>query len=246
MNSLYNGKECNFIFVSFITGFVSFIVVFILLLILKSNFNENNLSNSFLFDLDFQEIVFALLMILIGFFIHGIRYLGFDYYRKIYKKNKETNKYKIRKRILFYIFRNGTSVEECFNEKREEKTADVFDWIKNSKEPHRDIWNYSLLIHQKIPESNIYRFYFHSEVFQCLDTLFLFMAIIYFVTLFYVIFYEFVLLKIIYIGVLVFTLIIFHRFCKAIGKSFVRRFFLEIQIGLNTILKQSPQSLGGK
>ena len=93
MNSLYNGKECNFIFVSFITGFVSFIVVFILLLILKSNFNENNLSNSFLFDLDFQEIVFALLMILIGFFIHGIRYLGFDYLRIFKAVLKNLQKY---------------------------------------------------------------------------------------------------------------------------------------------------------
>lgn len=237
MTNITNGKESNYIFVSFITGFVSFIIVFILLLILKSNFNIGVFSLSSVLDLNFYEIVFALLMIFIGFFIHGIRYLGFDFYRKIYKKNKETNKFKIIKKIFFYIFRNGTTVEECLNSKREKNSADVFEWIKESSEAHRDIWNYSLLINQKCPSSNIYRFYFHSEVFQCLDTLFLFMTIICFVFLPYFILCTFDLKKIIFLCIFAFVLIIFHAFCKAIGKAFIRRFFLEIQIGLNTISK---------
>lgn len=230
-----NNKESNFIFVAFIIGFVSLVVTLILLFILNNNFDSNEINLKFLFSLTPHQLILSLFMVSFGFFVHGIRYLGFDFYRTIYSKHKETKKYKFIKKIFFYVFRNGTTIEECLKEKRNEKNSDVFDWIKKSEAPARDIWNHSLAIHQNNTSSNIYLFYFHSEIFQCLDTLFLFSATLFPGILIYGFFNDFCLVKQFYLTAFFLILLVFHMMCKAIGKSFIRRFFLEIQIGLNNL-----------
>jgi hypothetical protein len=148
--------------------------------------------------LDFSLMAIAFI---IGFFIQGIRYLGFNYYlalwQKAQPKRRAGKKYpSIKQRIIFYAFRNGTVVEECLdsvmvkydnpNENEilktnklhkkilDKKYRPTYDWIqKSGKNAAKDMWIYATKINKVAPQDDVYRFYNWSEVFQCLDTTFL-------------------------------------------------------------------------
>lgn len=239
-----NNVGRGFGFVNFITGITTVIVVFFTSTLmeyggsvsLKDIFNE--MSNTTILD-----VMIYIVSFIIGFFVHGIRYWGFDYYRRLYNKNKSNNKQRksLFMRIIFYLFRNGTIIEECLDEKRDPNRS--FDWIRNSDNPAADVWNYARKISLNSPEADVYQFYYHSEVFQCFDTAFFILS---FVTLclgIWKIVINFNNLEVMHFSVLIFSLFMFllHRLCKRTSKSFARRFFLEIQINLNVMNESAKE-----
>ena len=87
------------------------------------------------------------------------------------------------------------------------------------------------------PKSDIYQFYYHSEVFQCFDTVFFILSFAAFCLGLLGIGMNHNNFENRYLYVLIFSLFLFllHWLCKKTSKSFARRFFLEIQINLNVI-----------
>ena len=157
--------ENSFSFISFTTGLMALVSAIISFAVIKYGINipiEN--FTSIFSSINILEITGFVAAFFIGFVIYGIRYLGFDYYRRIYntKKSKKT----LYTRLLFYMFRNGTVIEECLNENK--KTSGTFEWILNSTKEKifLDVWNYANEISIKNPQGNIYKFYYYSEIFQ--------------------------------------------------------------------------------
>lgn len=252
--------ENSLIFVNFMTGITTAILIILLSVILK--INSSNI-DPFFIDLKFSgiDILFAVISVFVGFFIYGIRYYFFELYRiKIFPKvkkrqnvlNEKRSKGLLKKErkqgkeeghnliswLIKYAFRNGTTVEECILAKKKADEGDktIFDWIKNSSSKavvSFDMWKYANIINNRHPNANIYRFYYHSEIFQCADTLFLFMFV------FVIPFIVFSIMKngivniqpvlLIVYDVLLF---LFHRISKGSAKACIRRFFLEIAVGL--------------
>lgn len=246
-----NNVGRGFGFVNFITGITTVIVVFFAFILMKYGISASlkeifkEIPNTTFFD-----FIVYLVSFLIGFFVHGMRYLGFDYYRRLYNKHKQkanneqqkTKKQKTQKqkksvfmRMLFYLFRNGTVIEECLYEKRNPNTS--FEWIRNSDNPAVDVWNYARKISLESPQADIYQFYYHSEVFQCFDTVFFMLSFVTFCLGLLGIGINYKCLESRHLSVLVFSLILLflHWLCKKTSKSFARRFFLEIQTNLNVI-----------
>ncbi|MBP3367348.1 MAG: hypothetical protein J6K96_10240 [Treponema sp.] len=241
-----NNVGSGFGFVNLVTGITTVIVVFFAFILMKygASISLSEIIKE-VSDISFFDLIIYVVSFVIGFFVHGMRYLGFDYYRRLYNKNKQKEKDEQRKikkqkkslfmRILFYLFRNGTIIEECLNEKRcPEKT---FDWIRNSDKPAVDVWNYARKISLESPKADIYQFYYHSEVFQCFDTVFFMLSFVAFCFGAWGIGMNYKNLESRHFSVLVFSLILFflHWLCKKTSKSFARRFFLEIQTNLNVI-----------
>ena len=106
--------------------------------------------------------------------------------------------------------------------------------MRNSQNLPIDIWRYASAVDNRHPNANVYRFYYHSEVFQCLDTLFLMMIpVSVFVLVRYILTVSpMEISKIIFLGVYIFSMFFFHFLSKGISKAFDRRFFLDIEIGL--------------
>ncbi|MBR4372990.1 MAG: hypothetical protein IKP49_01330 [Treponema sp.] len=237
----FKNIESSIIFVTFITG----VTAFFLALILRGVVNLEILfagSLKKIFDLSAQEFMAVAFIVLFGFFVHGIRYLGFDYYRKLYDNNqkKRGGKRTVLSRCIFYMFRNGTTVEEVANASREAKNdssnnSSVYDWIRNSEHPERDLWINANKINNEQREANIYRFYYHSEVFQCLDTLFLLMTIPAVIFAVYFLFTNPYIRQQIFFCIYAVVMLLFHKISKATSKSFCRRFFLEIEVALKYI-----------
>lgn len=252
--------ENSLIFVDFMTGLTAAILTLILFIILKTDVSSADALMKF--DLSTIEILLVISSIFIGFFIYGIRYYFFElYHAKIFKKvkqrqNKKNEKRKLNPRMkprkpgkeeghrpwsafVKYAFRNGTAVEEGIAAWKRAKEGDdtIFEWIKNSrsaKDVSFDMWRYANFINNRHPEANIYRFYYHSEIFQCLDSLFLLMFMIVaciFATFLAIQKGEFSI-QIIFLLVYAFLLLLFHRVSKEAGKACIRRFFLEIAVGL--------------
>lgn len=250
--------ENSLIFVNFMTGLTTLILGLALFLILKIDTVNGKLLIANI-NFSFFEIFIVIAFVFVGFFIYGIRYLFFEWYRvklypKIKKRQNKINKKRERKGLplhphinkeeghtpltwfIKYAFRNGTTVEECIAAKKKASQGDntIFDWIKTSDAPSFDMWRYANYINNRHLDSNIYRFYYHSEIFQCLDTLFLFMTLVSFVPLIYLISSGKIdnpIRLVCLIGFIVFTFL-FHRISKGTGKACIRRFFLEIAVGL--------------
>ena len=234
--------ENSFSFISFTTGLMALVSAIISFAVIKYGINipiEN--FTSIFSSINILEITGFVAAFFIGFVIYGIRYLGFDYYRRIYntKKSKKT----LYTRLLFYMFRNGTVIEECLNENK--KTSGTFEWILNSTKEKivLDVWNYANEISIKNPQGNIYKFYYYSEIFQCFDTVFLFSSVSTFVlgTTYCIIKHNFLSAHFIMIFLLSLVFFLFHFLSKKTGKSFARRFFLEIQLGLNLLKNNSEK-----
>lgn len=234
--------ENSFSFISFTTGLMALVSAIISFAVIKYGINipiEN--FTSIFSSINILEIAGFVAAFFIGFVIYGIRYLGFDYYRRIYntKKSKKT----LYTRLLFYMFRNGTVIEECLNENK--KTSGTFEWILNSTKEKivLDVWNYANEISIKNPQGNIYKFYYYSEIFQCFDTVFLFSSVSTFVlgTTYCIIKHNFLSAHFIMIFLLSLIFFLFHFLSKKTGKSFARRFFLEIQLGLNLLKNNSEK-----
>lgn len=134
-------------------------------------------------------------------------------------------------------------IEECLNENK--KTSGTFEWILNSTKEKivLDVWNYANEISIKNPQGNIYKFYYYSEIFQCFDTVFLFSSVSTFVlgTTYCIIKHNFLSAHFIMIFLLSLIFFLFHFLSKKTGKSFARRFFLEIQLGLNLLKNNSEK-----
>lgn len=241
-----NNVGSGFGFVNLVTGITTVIVVFFAFILMKygASISLSEIIKE-VSDISFFDLMVYVVSFLIGFFVHGMRYLGFDYYRRLYEKRKQekNEQQKIKKqkrpvfmRILFYLFRNGTIIEECIYEKKycSDRT---FDWIRNSDKPAVDVWNYARKISLESPKADIYQFYYHSEVFQCFDTVFFMLSFVAFCFGAWGIGMNYKSLEIRHFAVLIFSLFLFllHWLCKKTSKSFARRFFLEIQINLNVI-----------
>lgn len=248
-----NNVGSGFGFVNFITGITTMIFVFFMFVLMKYGVSislEETVKK--MTSISFFDFIVYVLSFVMGFFVHGLRYLGFDYYKRLYDKNRrkaENEQQKATKRkkslfmrIIFYLFRNGTVIEECLDEKR---CPDIsFDWIRNSDKPAVDVWNYARKISMEAPKSDIYQFYYHSEVFQCFDTVFFILSFAAFCLGILGIGMNHNNFENRYLYVLIFSLFLFllHWLCKKTSKSFARRFFLEIQINLNVI----NGNVGGK
>lgn len=255
--------ESSLIFVNFMTGLTAFLLGIIFIWILKMNVPTEQVTK-FLFDELVVELALVFLLVLFGFFVYGIRYFFFDLYRtKIHPKVKERQRNKNEKRLrkgkeipkefkheeghsiiswfIKYAFRNGTTVEEAIAANKRWKSdmakkhkTDEFDWIGTSNYPSFDMWKYANYINNRHQEANIYRFYYHSEVFQCLDTLFLTMFIVSFVKclfMFATSSFNSTAQEVVLCGY-VLCMFTFHLLSKVSGKACIRRFFLEIAVGL--------------
>ena len=253
--------ESSLIFVNFMTGLTGGIFAYLPFVYLKwdKTISENIIDIDKINMLSTFSIIFA---VFVGFFIYGIRYYFFELYRvKIYKEVKQRQEKKNKKRILNpkikprkpgkeeghtpyswfikYAFRNGTTVEEAIAAWKKAKAGDksIFDWIKNSSsvsDVSFDMWKYANFINNRHPEANIYRFYYHSEIFQCLDSLFLlmFMIVACVFVAFLVMQKGVVNIQTVFLLVYTILLFLFHKVSKETGKACIRRFFLEIAVGL--------------
>ncbi|QQO10348.1 hypothetical protein [Breznakiella homolactica] len=219
----------GFLLVFFLTGSLFLILIYSYIKIIKYDFIFNN------YDLldsnqSIEKFIFILCFIL-GLIIFGIRNLGFQYYRSIWKIQKRKQKKRgIVQKIIFYLFRKGTLVEECLKMKRDIYDNNQHEWLNKSNNPEKEIWVHA----QKIAKTkhSIYTFYYLSEVFQNLDTmLFLTAFIILFFNIYNLIF-QISMTIIVSSLIFIFVIISFHCFCKAISTSFAQRFIFEVEIAL--------------
>jgi hypothetical protein len=175
---------------------------------------------------------------IIGFFIQGIRYLGFTYYIKLWKKSKEKKYLGIGQRIIFYLFRKGTVTEECLNTKKDDPAK--YPWIQGSQQPVKDMWLYANKIRKIAPEENVYRFYYWSEMFQCLDTTFVLLGIVFLIcfiinTLLYIFmdrYFQITILRIIISGISALLSFVFHKVSKSCSSVYAERFLFAIDKGV--------------
>jgi hypothetical protein len=143
----------------------------------------------------------------LGFCIYCIRENGFTYYTRYarernerYTKKKSQNGIILPglvQRILFYVFRQGSVVEECcdnvkakydkirttlertdltkrqrqfFAKVLKKENRDFYDWIQKSQNPVKDLRILARKIDDKKPECQIYEFFCKSQIYQGLDT----------------------------------------------------------------------------
>lgn len=253
--------ENSLIFVNFMTGMTAALLATLLFIILKVDISTADIGK-INFNFSSIDVFLIVAFVFIGFFVYGIRYYFFELYRvKIFKKvkyrqDKKNEKRKLNPKMksrkpdkeeghtpcswfIKYAFRNGTTVEEAIAAWKKAKEGDksIFDWIKQSQSASDvsfDMWKYANFINNRHPKANIYRFYYHSEIFQCLDSLFLLMFIIVacvFVT-FIVIQKSVFNIQTIFLFAYTVLLFLFHKVSKETGKACIRRFFLEIAVGL--------------
>lgn len=219
-----------------------------------------------IFTFLFVNISFLVVAYILGFIIQGIRYLGFNYYMYIYEKAQPGRlagkKYPgIYQRIIFYLFRNGTAVEECLdNLKAKYDNPDFrgnklakkiqkkrfrpnYDWIqKSGKRAPKDMWIFANRINKTAPQDNVFRFYNWSEVFQCLDTTFLFFLLISIIVIIanvsINIFCEKYNFNIVLPIILAPVSLLLHFLSKSCSKMYARRFLFDIDNSLKAHEKQ--------
>ena len=226
--------EKSFFFVSLFSG----VIIFIYLLYVSSykmiNFDIHDLlpipSNKY-----YNIVILFIISYILGMFIHGSRYAGFIQYKKLYDQGIKN----VGTKLLFYLFRAGTTVEECYNLYRDEKCS--YEWIvearKNDKERKQGkkavakMWRLAASIDK---EQNIYQFYFYSEIFECCNTLFLLIAIVQAcIVLWNIIllcvkceYNSISLVKILSIG----PFVLLHYLSRLISIAYANRFIYEIDI----------------
>jgi hypothetical protein len=180
----------------------------------------------------------GIVSLIIGFFIQGIRYLGFRYYIKLWKKSRGKKRRGIWQGIICYLFRKGTVVEECMYTK--ENDPGKYPWLQGSLQPSKDMWLYANKIRKIAPEENVYRFYYWSEIFQCLDTTFVFLGIIFFIcfivnTLVYKFmgkYFQITIFQIIIPGIFALLSFVFHKVSKACSSVYADRFLFAVDKGI--------------
>jgi len=212
-----------------LTGIVFMLFLAMLTLFTYPGFN-NTLINNFLAELirnrepniniydNKYESFLLFIFFIIGWFIPEIENNGFTYYSRLYKTKKTGIKFindngiklpGLIQRILFYIFRNGTFIEECYDttkakydEIRSILNRDItgkqrkyynkilkkenrifYDWIQKTKNPIEDLKKYA----QEAYNPNLAR----SRLFHTLDITFLFITIICFTAMIVNIFLKF-------------------------------------------------------
>lgn len=252
---------------NFVSGIVFVIITYFIIKEIPNikifNFIEE-LGNRFSFIA--LKISLLLIAFIIGFFIQGIRYFGFNYYMTIYKKAQRKRhagkKYPcIKQRIIFYIFRNGTVVEECLdnvkskydnpNENETLKTNNLrtkilkkkdgivdYKWIQESgKQAANDMWTHAIKINKFAPREDVYKYYNYSEVFQCLDSTFLLFSTIT-ATLVIInvlgLLFSFDFRLNISLIIILIANIVLHLISKKCAKMYARRFLYKIQKSLDS------------
>jgi hypothetical protein len=150
-------------------------------------------------------------------------------------KSKDNKKHRgIWQDIIFYLFRNGTVVEECMYIKKHDSAK--YPWLQDSLQPATDMWIYANKIRKVAPEENVYGFYYWSETFQCLDTTFVFLCIGFFIccitnTLLYKFtdrYFPITILQIIIPGIFALLSFIFHKVSKGCSKVYAGRFLFAL------------------
>lgn len=218
-----NKAESNFLFVILFPAAIIFIYMLYLASYVFTGIDIAKLFpvlNSKLYSL----LIIMIVSYIMGMFIHGIRYVGFIYYKILYDrkiKNAGT-------RLLFHFFRKGTLVEECLARSREENCT--YEWIKDAKKEGQNLiksmWRIAASIDK---EQQIYQFYFYSEIFQCCDTTFLIMAIFQIVPIVHLMIHGNTNTLIIN-SVLIPVFFGMHSISKVIGIAFANRFIHDIDI----------------
>ena len=218
-----NKAELNFLFVILFPAAIIFIYVSYLLSYVFTVVDIAKLL-PILNSKPYSLLIIMLVSYIMGMFIHGIRYVGFIYYKILYDKGiKNTGT-----RLLFRLFRKGTVVEECFDRYCEKNCT--YEWIKDIKKEGQPLikamWRIAASIDK---EQQVYQFYFYSEIFQCCDTTFLFMSVFQIVPIIYLIIHGNTNMVIINI-ILAFAFIMMHSISKIIGIAFANRFIHDIDI----------------
>lgn len=228
--------ETSFLFVSLFSGVIIFIY---LLYFLSYGMITCNIVD-FLPILDnkyYNTIILFIISYIFGMFIHGIRYVGFMQYKKLYDKGIK-NRWT---RLLFYLFRKATTVEECYDLYRDEKCS--YNWIvetrkkdkkrKQGRKAVAKMWQLAAKIDK---EQNIYQFYFYSEIFECCNTIFLFMGITQGLMILYNLYpliYEYnsnLLFNVRFKAVLFFMFLLLHFLSQRISIAYADRFIYDIDI----------------
>lgn len=121
-----NKAESNFLFVILFPAAIIFIYVSYLLSYVFTVADIAKLL-PILNSKPYSLLIIMLVSYIMGMFIHGIRYVGFIYYKILYDKGIKN----VGTRLLFRLFRKGTVVEECFDRYREKNCT--YEWIKDIK-----------------------------------------------------------------------------------------------------------------
>lgn len=101
--------ENSLSFVSVFSGLMALFSAFISFIAINYGINISLENFAVVFsNITFLQVILFISTFFIGFIIHGIRYLGFDYYRRI--RNSKNYKKTLYTRFLFYMFRNGTVI----------------------------------------------------------------------------------------------------------------------------------------
>ncbi len=223
-----NKMELSFFY---ITLFPAAIIFIYLLYIFSYVFTGVDITDVFpLLENKYHFLVLlAVSAYIVSMAVHGIRYVGFMGYKKLYEKGIKN----LFTRMIFRLFRHGTVVEECLYQFRNEKCT--LEWINNLKNEKCDkiktMWRLAAGISK---DQQIYQFYFYSEIFQCCDTTFLFMIITQCIFLIYMLITK-TGGQIIVSIVLTLIFILAKYISKTIGISFANRFLFEIDIKGNII-----------
>jgi hypothetical protein len=199
-----------------------------------------------------------------GFLIQSIRYYGLQYYIYVYNMAQPgrgaDKKYPgLWQRFIFYIFRNGTAIEECANSVEEKYNADkitndaarkklfkkkahyvFYPWIqesyKKNRRPEKDLWLYADSIQSRYPQRKIETFYYWSEVCQCLDTAFLLLCAASGIAVAVNILIKICLgmnFSAVIPALFAAASLLLHRVSKGAAKSNAKRFFYHIQLAID-------------
>jgi len=218
-----NKAESNFLFVILFPAAIIFIYVSYLLSYVFTVADIAKLL-PILNSKPYSLLIIMLVSYIMGMFIHGIRYVGFIYYKILYDKGTKN----VGTRLLFRLFRKGTLVEECLARSREKNCT--YEWIEDVKKEGlpviKSMWRIAASIDK---EQQVYQFYFYSEIFQCCDTTFLLMSVFQIVPIIYLSIHGNTSMVIINI-ILIFAFIMMHSISKSIGIAFANRFIHDIDI----------------
>lgn len=214
--------ESNFLFVILFPA----IIIFVYILYLFSYvFTQIDIAKLFplLNGKSYNLIIIMLASYVMAMFVHGIRYVGFIYYKMLYDKGIKN----IGTRLLFSLFRKGTVVEECYARSREENCS--YEWINDVKKEGgkliKSMWRIASSIDK---EQNVYQFYFYSEVFQCCETTFVFMCTFQIFAVVYLIMHQNQVLFLNVVLTAIFLLMFFVS--RLVGIAFANRFIHDIDI----------------
>jgi ABC-type multidrug transport system fused ATPase/permease subunit len=225
--------ESSYFFVCLLTGILVSLEIYIFFYV--NNIELELVTNSVLF-IPF-EVIILFISYIIGMFIHGIRYYFFNYYIKVYakhmKKRKEKQKVKrsVHMRLLFYLFRQDTTIEVLLSMKRSDNLEN-YKWIKKSKNPVKDLWPLAINVSKNV-DRGVYKFLFYSEFFQCFETTFIMsFSLVLLYNIYVIVFLSINVFSLFFNGIFLIILFILHKTSRNISMVFAKKFFLDIDSGL--------------